>query len=101
MVGLTLGSSGNYHAIVLIALAPPALMTAGGWLQRTDVMPKMKSNRAASKRFRKTAGGKVKRNSAFRRHILTSKSSKRKRQLRAAAYVAEVDIRELQRLLPY
>lgn len=64
-------------------------------------MPKLKTNRAANKRFRKTGGGKVKRGQAFRRHILTSKSTKRKRRLRGQAYVAASDRRELQRLLPY
>lgn len=64
-------------------------------------MPKLKTNRAANKRFRKTGGGKVKRGQAFRRHILTSKATKRKRRLRGQAYVAASDRRELQRLLPY
>ena len=64
-------------------------------------MPKLKTNKAASKRFRKTGKGKIKRAHAFRRHILTSKTTKRKRKLRARAHVAECDMRELQRLLPY
>jgi large subunit ribosomal protein L35 len=54
-------------------------------------MPKMKSNRGASKRFRKTASGKFKRNKAFKSHILTSKSTKRKRQLRKATLVSEAE----------
>ena len=45
-------------------------------------MPKMKSNRGASKTFKKTASGKFKRNKAYKSHILTSKSTKTKRQLR-------------------
>ncbi len=64
-------------------------------------MPKMKTNRAANKRFRKTAGGKIKRGSAFRRHILTSKTTERKRKLRKGGYVAEQDMHEVSRLLPY
>ena len=64
-------------------------------------MPKMKTNRGAAKRFRKTGGSKVKRGAAYRRHILTSKSPKQKRQLRKGHYVSEADMKELQRLLPY
>ena len=46
-------------------------------------MPKIKTNRAAAKRFRKTASGKIKCGHAFKSHILTKKSTKRKRGLRA------------------
>lgn len=63
-------------------------------------MPKMKTNRAAAKRFRKTGGSKIKRGTAYRRHILTSKSPKRKRQLRKGHYVAAVDAPRVERLLP-
>ena len=62
-------------------------------------MPKMKSNRSARKRFRLTATGKVKRNHAFLRHILTSKTRKRKRQLRHSTLVAPEDSRRIKRLL--
>jgi large subunit ribosomal protein L35 len=62
-------------------------------------MPKMKSNRGAMKRFRKTAGGKIKRKSAFLRHILTKKSTARKRKLRKSAYVHEADEKRVRRLL--
>jgi large subunit ribosomal protein L35 len=51
-------------------------------------MPKMKSDSSAKKRFRKTASGKFKRHKAFRSHILSSKSSKRKRHLRKASLVS-------------
>ena len=54
-------------------------------------MPKMKSNRGASKTFRKTASGKFKRNKAYKSHILTSKSTKTKRQLRKATTVSKAD----------
>lgn len=64
-------------------------------------MPKLKTNRAAAKRFRKTGGGKIKRNQAYRRHLLTSKSPGRKRRLRGPAYISPSDEKELQRLLPY
>jgi large subunit ribosomal protein L35 len=50
-------------------------------------MPKMKSNSGAKKRFKRTASGKLKRHKAFRSHILTSKSPKRKRNLRKAGLV--------------
>lgn len=64
-------------------------------------MPKMKTNRAAAKRFSKTGGGKFKRSQAFRRHILTKKTSKNKRQLRGPAYVSSANIRAVEeRLLP-
>ncbi|NOX65901.1 MAG: 50S ribosomal protein L35 [Chlorobi bacterium] len=52
-------------------------------------MPKMKSNRGAAKTFKKTASGKVKRYKAYKAHILTKKSTKRKRNLRHATLVAK------------
>ena len=58
-------------------------------------MPKMKSNRGAVKSFRKTASGKVKRNKAFKLHILTSKSTKRKRSLRKSTLVAKSDLKRV------
>jgi large subunit ribosomal protein L35 len=54
-------------------------------------MPKMKSNRGASKRFKKTASGKFKRQKAYKSHILTSKSTKTKRKLRTATLVSKAD----------
>ena len=54
-------------------------------------MPKMKSNRGASKTFRKTASGKIKRKKAFKSHILTSKSRKRKRNLRKTTLVSPAE----------
>ena len=64
-------------------------------------MPKMKTNRGAAKRFRRSASGGFKRNQSHRRHILTKKSTKRKRQLRHPSQVAEVDTRMVSRMLPY
>ena len=64
-------------------------------------MPKMKTNRGAAKRFRRSASGGFKRNQSHRRHILTKKSTKRKRQLRTASMVADVDTRMINRMLPY
>ena len=64
-------------------------------------MPKMKTNRAAAKRFRTTAKGRVKRGQSHFSHILTKKSSKRKRHLRAAAVIADSDMASIKKLLPY
>ena len=63
-------------------------------------MPKVKTNRGAAKRLKKTAGGKVKRGTAFRRHILTKKTTKQKRRLRQGAYVDSANSRDVKRLLP-
>jgi large subunit ribosomal protein L35 len=62
---------------------------------------KLKTHRGAAKRFKKTATGKFKRASAFKRHILTSKTTKRKRGLRKSTLVAEQDQAKLERMLPY
>ncbi|KIH77395.1 LSU ribosomal protein L35P [Geoalkalibacter ferrihydriticus] len=64
-------------------------------------MPKIKTNRGAAKRFSKTGSGKIRRNRAFRRHILTSKSTKRKRNLRGGAIVDSRDHANISRLIPY
>jgi large subunit ribosomal protein L35 len=63
-------------------------------------MPKMKTNKSASKRFKKTATGKVLRNTAYHRHLLTGKSRKRKRQLRGSTVVDKSDAGRIKRLLP-
>lgn len=64
-------------------------------------MPKIKTNRGAAKRFRKTASGSFKRKQSFRNHILTKKSTKRMRQLRSPATVAHCDKASVQQMLPY
>ena len=64
-------------------------------------MPKMKSNSGAQKRFKKTGSGKINRKKAFRSHILTKKSSKRKRQLRQEQEVDPTNRKKVDRLLPY
>ncbi|RCU52609.1 MULTISPECIES: 50S ribosomal protein L35 [Corallincola] len=64
-------------------------------------MPKMKSNRGAAKRFKKTGSGRFKHKQSHLRHILTKKSTKRKRQLRAMHLVEKCDTRSVQRMLPY
>ena len=62
-------------------------------------MPKMKSNRSAAKRFRVTKTGKVVRSKAFRRHLLTGKNRKTKRQLREAVVLDKGDAKRIRRLL--
>jgi large subunit ribosomal protein L35 len=62
-------------------------------------MPKMKTHRGAAKRFKKTAKGRVKRWQAFTSHILTSKSPKRKRQLRQGEMISKADEKRVKRLL--
>ncbi len=64
-------------------------------------MPKMKTNRGAAKRFKKTASGGFKRAQSHRRHILTKKSTKRKRHLRAGEMIHDNDTRSIRRMLPY
>ncbi len=64
-------------------------------------MPKMKTNRGAAKRFRRTASGGFKRGQSHRRHILTKKSSKRKRQLSMPAAINDCDQRMVRRMLPF
>ncbi|HVP29969.1 MAG TPA: 50S ribosomal protein L35 [Myxococcota bacterium] len=64
-------------------------------------MPKMKSHRGAAKRFKKTGTGKFVRMKQNKRHILTKKSSKRKRQLGKDVVVDEADAARLKQLLPY
>jgi large subunit ribosomal protein L35 len=68
---------------------------------RSIPMPKIKTNRAAAKRFRKTASGKFKAGHAFKSHILTKKSTKRKRGLRAPNHVKACDTKGVARMLPY
>lgn len=63
-------------------------------------MPKMKTKSAAKKRFKKTGTGKIRRSSSLRRHILTKKSPKRKRQLRKGGYVHAADMKRVKGLLP-
>lgn len=64
-------------------------------------MPKQKTHRASAKRFSFTKSGKVKRASAFRKHILTKKTTKRKRQLRKSAYASSTEARMIRKLVPY
>lgn len=64
-------------------------------------MPKMKSHRGAAKRFKKTGSGMIKRSKAYASHLLSSKSPKRKRNLRKAGLVSDVEQKNISKLLPY
>ena len=64
-------------------------------------MPKMKTHSGAKKRFKITKNGKVKFNKKTRRHILTKKSTKRKRHLRAGGYADDTNVAAIKALLPY
>ncbi len=64
-------------------------------------MPKMKTNRGAAKRFKATGSGKIARNKAFSSHILTKKTTKRKRKLRKSSLVDSTNMKHVTRLLPY
>ncbi len=63
-------------------------------------MPKMKTKRAAAKRFKRTGSGKVKRHHNFKDHILTKKSPKRKRKLRKAGLISDADMHRIDRAMP-
>ncbi len=64
-------------------------------------MPKLKTHKGAAKRFRSTASGKFKRGKSHARHILTKKSTKRKRKLDKDTYISESDQKRVERMLPY
>ena len=62
---------------------------------------KLKTNRAAAKRFKVTGTGKLKRSKAYKRHILTKKTTKTKRNLRKAALVDSTNVKTMKKILPY
>ena len=64
-------------------------------------MPKLKSHRGAAKRFKKTASGKFKRSKAYKSHILTKKTTKRKRALDMPTLVSKADQKRVEAMLPY
>jgi large subunit ribosomal protein L35 len=64
-------------------------------------MPKMKTKKSAAKRFRVRASGSIKRGQAFKRHILTKKTTKNKRQLRGAVNVHTSDVESVRTMMPY
>ncbi len=64
-------------------------------------MPKLKTNRAAAKRFKKTGSGGLKRNKAYKSHILTKKTQKRKRNLRKSTMMDKTNEKVMKKILPY
>ncbi len=64
-------------------------------------MPKMKTSKSAAKRFKKTGTGKLKRNKAYKSHILTKKSTKRKRNLRKSTITDTTNVKNMKKILPY
>ena len=69
--------------------------------RRKLAMPKMKTSRAAAKRFKVTGTGKLKRAKAYKSHILTKKSTKRKRNLRKPAMTDATNVKNMKKILPY
>ncbi|HHX24987.1 MAG: 50S ribosomal protein L35 [Tepidanaerobacteraceae bacterium] len=64
-------------------------------------MPKIKTHRGAAKRFKVTKNGKIKRAKAFKSHILTKKTAKRKRHLRKPDYISKADYKRIKQVIPY
>ena len=64
-------------------------------------MPKMKTSRAAAKRFKVTGSGKLVRNKAYKSHILTKKTTKKKRNLRKDIIMDETNVKNMKKILPY
>jgi len=75
--------------------------SVSGYMARRGNMPKLKSNRGAAKRFRRTGKGGFKRGQSHLRHILTKKTSKRKRQLGRTLQVADADVKAVRKMLPF
>ena len=64
-------------------------------------MPKLKTKKAAAKRFKKTGTGELKRMKAYKSHILTKKTTKRKRNLRQATLTDATNVKTMKKILPY
>lgn len=84
----------------LDGIDPTAAVGLNQLLYRSYVMPKLKTNRGAAKRFRVTGSGKIKRKRAFHSHILTKKDTKRKRRLRSTVLVSKADEKSIRQMLP-
>jgi large subunit ribosomal protein L35 len=69
--------------------------------KRRLIMPKIKTNRSAAKRFRVTGTGKIMRNKAYKRHILTKKTTKNKRNLRKATEIDPTNAANMKKITPY
>jgi large subunit ribosomal protein L35 len=70
-------------------------------IEEDMIMAKMKTNRSAAKRFKVTGTGKLKRNRAYKSHILTKKSTKRKRRLRQATLADPTNVQNMKKICPY
>jgi large subunit ribosomal protein L35 len=70
-------------------------------IKEDRAMPKMKTSRAAAKRFKATGTGKLKRNKAYKRHILTKKTTKTKRNLRKSEVMDQSNAKVMKKILPY
>ncbi len=70
-------------------------------MEKEKIVPKLKTNRGAAKRFKKTGTGRIKAKRAFARHILTKKSANRKRVLRRPKAVEREDAKAIKKMLPY
>jgi len=68
---------------------------------REEAMPKLKTKRGAAKRFKKTGSGKIIRSKAFGNHILTKKTTKRKRSIRKSEVINSANVKSISRLIPY
>ncbi len=100
-----IGSGGRLrHARVTTSIRHPPCYNQQVTFVRQEqgkFMPKLKTHKGASKRFKKTGTGKVVRNHAFGRHILTSKPHKRKKKLHQSVVADKADQKVLQRMIPY
>jgi large subunit ribosomal protein L35 len=101
-----------WHSFFVAVVALPALWveqvlllswatTCGHKSQQSFNMPKMKTKRGAAKRFVVRGSGSIKRGQAFKRHILTKKTTKNKRQLRGSTAVHKADVASVKAMLPY
>ena len=70
-------------------------------IEEESVMPKMKTSKSAAKRFKVTGTGKLMRSKAYKSHILTKKSTKRKRNLRQPAVTDATNVKNMKKILPY
>jgi len=84
--------------IVIVLLT---LFTITVTIEKEDHVPKLKTNRGAAKRFKKTGTGKIRAKRAFARHILTKKAANRKRVLRTPKLIHPSDEKGIKKLLPY
>jgi len=86
----------------LVKIERTAVFFLKGLIQQwRAIMPKMKTNRGAAKRFKTSGSGKIVRNKAFSSHILTKKSTKRKRNLRKSTVLDPANLKGVRRMIPY